>query len=257
MIGGRVRDDLLSFGVPALFVGDHGQLPPVGGRSNLMADPMHRLETLHRNAGPIARFAEHLRRGGSARRFDGGDAVRMVDRDDLGIGLVLGVDQAITAFNRTRVRVNVAARRALGRDPVLVPGDRIICLRNDRRRGIFNGMQGTAAAVYRIGGRPHLHFLTASGLLGPLPYDPEQFGRVATAEYRRGGPCLFDHAYCVTAHKAQGDEWGSVLVIEQECDAWEHPRWAYTAASRARHRLIWSPSRPIRSRPTLAMAVTP
>ncbi len=68
MVGKVIHADLLSLQVPLIFVGDHGQLEPVGDTGfNLMATPDVTLETIHRNAGPIARFAEHLRRGGEAR----------------------------------------------------------------------------------------------------------------------------------------------------------------------------------------------
>ena len=57
--------DLLSFGLPVLFVGDHGQLEPIGTSAGLMADPHVRLETIHRQArgNPILRLATALREG--------------------------------------------------------------------------------------------------------------------------------------------------------------------------------------------------
>ena len=49
----------------------------------------------------------------------------------------------------------------------------------------------------------------------------------------------FDYGYAITCHKAQGDEWEKVLVLEEKCDLWEHKRWTYTAASRSKESLIW------------------
>ena len=49
----------------------------------------------------------------------------------------------------------------------------------------------------------------------------------------------FDYAYAITCHKAQGDQFGNVIVYEQRCDNWDHVRWSYTAASRAVNGLIW------------------
>jgi exodeoxyribonuclease-5 len=114
MVGERLHRDLASFGVPVIYLGDHGQLPPVKGTLNLMADPTHRLERIHRNAGPIARFAEHLREGGSAPRFDSADAVRIVSPRDVTPGLILGHDQCIAAYNRTRHGLNRRVREHLG-----------------------------------------------------------------------------------------------------------------------------------------------
>ena len=52
----------------------------------------------------------------------------------------------------------------------------------------------------------------------------------------------FDYAYAITAHKAQGDEFNSLIVMEQVCSKWDHRKWAYTAASRAKDHLIWATS---------------
>lgn len=53
----------------------------------------------------------------------------------------------------------------------------------------------------------------------------------------------FDYAYVVTCHKMQGDEQPNILVYEQVCDKWDHKRWAYTAASRAKDKVYWACSR--------------
>jgi ATP-dependent exoDNAse (exonuclease V) alpha subunit len=71
-------------------------------------------------------------------------------------------------------------------------------------------------------------------------YDPSCFGK-DKYKFKIGQdtPNPFDYAHCITAHKSQGDEFDSVLVIEQKCKNWEHKRWAYTAASRAKTKLKW------------------
>jgi hypothetical protein len=42
MVSRELYEDLLSFGRPVIFCGDHGQLPPVGQHVNPMARPQHR-----------------------------------------------------------------------------------------------------------------------------------------------------------------------------------------------------------------------
>src|ERR1035437_2845026 len=54
MISKELYEDLLSFGIPLICLGDSGQLPPVGNEMNLMDNPDFTLETIHRNAGEIA-----------------------------------------------------------------------------------------------------------------------------------------------------------------------------------------------------------
>ncbi len=73
-------------------------------------------------------------------------------------------------------------------------------------------------------------------------YDPAAFHRekMPKDKPQRWNRVLpFDYAYAATAHKFIGDEADKVIVFEERCRLWEHARWAYTAASRARESLIW------------------
>lgn len=255
MVSKDIYEDLLSYGLPIIAVGDHGQLPAVGEDAGLMLEPDVRLEELHRNAGPIAKFAEYLRKGGVAREWFQGGAIQegppeyqrpapvhivgKVEKHSLA-----AADQVICAFNRTRVALNKAiVGRSQPRE-----GDRIICLDNDAQTGVFNGQQGTLEWID-----------TREKILGFLPdnQEPHEGGRNISIRYdpdawnnpkrekkkQRGMRVGFDFGYAITAHKAQGDEWGKVVVIEQRCDKlWDHSRWAYTAASRAKESLIWQTS---------------
>jgi hypothetical protein len=54
-----------SYHRPVLYVGDHGQLEPVSNDRGfgLLARPDVTLETIHRNAGEVAHFADFVRKG--------------------------------------------------------------------------------------------------------------------------------------------------------------------------------------------------
>jgi exodeoxyribonuclease-5 len=238
MISEDLYDDLLSFGLPCIFVGDHGQLPPIGSKDvHLMRDPDYRLEIIHRNAGPIARLAEHLRRGGAPGSCPAlCEDVRVIRRGALTDGMLLEADQIIVAFNRTRVALNQRIRSLLGRTQLLEVGDRIICLRNDKTAGLFNGQQGT---VSRPPTMDHLDFVDDDGReYRDVLFDPLQFGK-RTYQHNWEPRHPFDYGYVVSCHKAQGSEWRHVLVQEQYCPFWEMRRWTYTAASRAQETLDW------------------
>lgn len=245
-------DELLSFGKPIVAVGDHGQLPPVGEDAGLMREPDVTLETVHRNAGPIARFAEFLRHGGDPRDWgEKGMVVAVVDRCPE--GSLLKADQIICAFNRTRVKLNAHIRHAFGRGGVggIGPpevGDRVMCLRNNYNAGLFNGQQGVALVVdagtntivFRPDGSVHPGH---SGAI-EVRYIPEAFNRKKPerdAQPDRAGRVPFDYANAITCHKAISDEWGKVVVYDEPAgaDLWERKRWRYTAASRAKDALIW------------------
>src|SRR5262249_34437968 len=92
MVSEEIHNDLRSFGLPLIFVGDHGQLPPVqrsdGRASNLMDRPALTLQKVHRNAGEIAHFAEFIRQGNRAADWQHqpgrtGAGVRFTTLDDL------------------------------------------------------------------------------------------------------------------------------------------------------------------------------
>jgi exodeoxyribonuclease-5 len=247
MVSAEVFCDLLSYGRPIILVGDHGQLPPVSRDAfNPMLDPDVTLETIHRNAGEIARFADFVRRGNvpgawPSQKAATGKEVQIVPLREL-CELEGDPDQTICAFNKTRVMLNREAREYYGYPPHRpVIGDRVMCLKNNRELGLFNGMQGTVTAIAgdeMIFTARHVDYRVRVDL-GQFnnPRRPDQRHHCDSGEKVGGMP--FDYAYVVTCHKAQGDEWDCVLVLEQHSRAWEHARWAYTAATRARRRLIW------------------
>jgi exodeoxyribonuclease-5 len=237
MVSEPIYRDLKWFGKPMIFVGDHGQLEPIGDKFNLMSEPDYRLETIHRNAGEIAHFAQHIRNGyrPSGWQFKGsGDKIKFVPKGGH-VPIVSKVDQVICAFNKTRAEMNILAREQFRMDP-LSPcvGDRVMCLKNDKGSGLFNGMQGEIAMLYGDGE----FAFESDGHAVDVHYDENTFNQVKY-EFERDGPIPFDYAYAITAHRAQGSEYDSVMVLEQRCDLWDHKRWAYTAASRAKELLYW------------------
>lgn len=235
MVGTQLLADLRSFGKPIIAVGDHGQLPPVNDGVGLMVSPDYRLETIHRNAGPIASFAEWLRNGEEAGEYYGTmisdrGVVNIIKPSHVTMDMMLEHSQDLTAFNADRKRINDRIRERLGYRMPLVIGERIIVLKNNREYGVFNGQQGI---VTGIDARDRTKY------------------PVITLDTGHRFPCVMgeghgyhivpiDYAYCLSCHKAQGDEFDSVLVFEpRTCDLWKHSAWCYTAASRARERLTW------------------
>lgn len=244
MVDASVHADIKQHGVPVLWVGDHGQLPPVGGDPGLMRDPDIRLERIHRQAmdSPILRVA-HAAREGNAPTIGVDGPVSVVRQGSLA-GMVsawmaAGVDQVACAFNRTRVALNLHWRVALGRTARIVPGERLICLFNDRSRGVYNGTiltvveihgdseHGWDCTVEDDGGQRRRYDLW-SGALNGAEWKSETKPRDHVA---------VDYAYAITTHKSQGGEWNHFAVVDQPSRSWNHDRWRYTAYSRAAERL--------------------
>jgi exodeoxyribonuclease-5 len=244
MCSEAIHNDLLSFGLPIIYVGDHGQLPPIGSAFNLMEKPDIKLETIHRNAGEIARFAEFIRHGGEPRDwklnrpsiFSQEPIVRFYDWHDQP-GEIWAADQIICARNTTRVSLNRAMRRILEYDEDSpVENDRVICLQNNRKAGVFNGMQGT---IKRILSATSLIFTDYEGREYRINYRPEHLHCDKPDLHYNQYVTSFDYAYAITAHKSQGDEFSHVCVLDERVAYMDFKRWAYTAASRAKEQLTW------------------
>lgn len=201
MVSRSIYEDLRSFGKPLIFVGDHGQLEPVGDDFNLMREPDYRLEEIHRNAGEIAHFAEYVRQGYRASswgvRNGPSDKIRFVPRGRH-MDVAGEVDQVICAYNKTRAEVNRAVRVSLGRGPGPETGDRIICLKNNSVSGLFNGMQGVVESVHP----GNFMAFESDGWVYEVEYDPDVFGQVKyDFEHGKDAPVPLDYAYAATCHK--------------------------------------------------------
>lgn len=229
---------LKSFGKPIIYVGDHGQLEPIGsGNFNLMKNPMYTLEEVHRNAGEIAHFAEHIRKGNHPRKFQTKHQVQIVQEKAINARHLANTDQVVCAFNRTRVKINNQVREEKGINYSYVTvGEKIICLRNKRYEKLFNGMQGIVTKIHK---NDRFDFVSDGEHYEKIHYAPEQFGQENNVFDFKSEANPFDYGYCCTVHKMQGSQCNNIIVYEQKCDKWDHIRWAYTAASRAMRGLIW------------------
>lgn len=257
MVNSDIWSDLTTYGVPILAVGDHGQLPPIGGAFNLMEQPQLRLEEIYRQqeGNPIIRLSAMARNTGTIPHGMYGRTVRKLRRTDpdtqefLG-DLFMGMNEetlVLTGYNHTRVKINQAIRNILEFDsPRPRIGDRIICLRNNHKHKIYNGMLGTLVSInlekdnsgefYEV----EVEFDGSSGVFkGQASVD--QFGEQSTIKTeRRKGIDLFDFGYAITVHKAQGSQADTVVVFEErfskmDDETWR--RWLYTAVTRAKENL--------------------
>jgi exodeoxyribonuclease-5 len=256
MIDEVLYNDLLSYGVPILAVGDHGQLPPINGQLNLMTDPELRLEKIHRQAegNPIIKVSMMARLEGRIPIGRHGEWVTKTS-DRTVLDRIENPDDAmiICGTNRTRSEINMKVRRRLGfTSPEPMPGEKIICLKNNRELGIFNGMTGKLLEIgpMVVGGYDHLYSIKARMDGVDLPVttavNRAQFGAFKTMTKKKEEGAeeiadLVDWGYALTGHKAQGSEARRVVVVE-EC-SWLptedlRRRWLYTTVSRAQERLL-------------------
>ena len=241
MISEELYKDLSYFDKPILFVGDHGQLPPIGKtKFNIMSNPQYKLETIHRNAGPIAHFANHLRENKNARLFSNDSSQVLIrTKKELTLEHLISVDQVICAYNKTRVVLNNKIRQVLKLPDEPTVGDKIIILKNNKDHNVFNGQQGVISKINQY--RVDINF--DGRIQKSLPYTKDLFNvekidQDTLNDYDRD-LVIMDYAYAITCHKAQGDQFDKVAVLEEPSTIWEMNRWNYTAASRAETQLLW------------------
>src|SRR6187399_2522422 len=136
MVDAELGRDLLSFGVPVLVLGDPAQLPPIqGGGFFTEAEPDAMLTEVHRQAqdDPIVRLSMDIRNG---ERLVPGEygITSVVRKDEFDPQRALETDQILVGRNNTRRAYNARLRERRGfDDPMPLSGDKLVCLRNNRR----------------------------------------------------------------------------------------------------------------------------
>jgi len=260
MVDYKIWQDLLSYGVPILAVGDHGQLPPVNGQFNLMENPEIKLTEIHRQVAdnPIIKLSIEARKYGRIKIGNYGKGVRKLDKKDPESQEIIEnyLQQynqetlILCGYNNTRIKLNNYLRNILGFESSLpMAGDRVICLRNNQQKAIFNGMLGTLQRI--VSKDENFYDLK-------ILFDDEeqvfeglavkkQFGSSSAMNFTRENRALtlqadlFDFAYALTVHKAQGGQATRVILFEErfkQMSDIDWRRWLYTAVTRAEEELI-------------------
>ncbi|MGD0640021.1 MAG: TIGR02300 family protein [Roseiarcus sp.] len=247
MVDAELGRDLLSFGKPILVLGDPAQLPPVkGGGFFTEAEPDVMLTEIHRQAAndPIIRLSEIVRSGGEIAYGEYGES-RVIRRDEIDAAAVLAADQVLVGVNRTRRLYNQRIRQLLGLSEALpVVGDKLVCLRNDRAKGLINGglwrveaLGGMRKDFVRMTVRAEDDVGRAQAKVAVL----KQFFEGAEADLPypvRRESDEFDYGYALTVHKAQGSQWDTVMLFDESRAFREHrARWLYTGLTRAARKL--------------------
>lgn len=254
MVTSQMRDDFESTGARVIFVGDGGQLPPVGDDGWFINEkPDALLQDVQRQAldNPIIRLSMEVRTGRPKMRDYQYDNCMILKSDTLPDEEWLAADQIITGMNVTRRGLNSWLREELGYGDHWQPlkGERLVCLKNMKNTHFVNGIQMECLADARQTKTKVNHIDVKIGdteYLGTSFYDFHcrvTYEDVKEEPYQtRLGLVELDFAYAITCHKAQGSEWDSVILADDNMrkrDKENRRRWLYTGVTRAKEKLVW------------------
>ena len=264
---------LLSHNIHVLCLGDPFQLPPIGEDNGVLAKPHIFLDEIMRQAeeSEIIRLTMDIRNEKPLELFKGKE-VQIIDPKDIVGGMYGWADQIIVAKNLTRRTINNQMRKMIFDTEDTTPrvGDRIICLRNDWEHPsaagdiMVNGTTGIISNIKYNHNHPILKPMMLADFLSDdytdmdVEFSPDDlYFRSVNMDYKLfttgeetvnkknfktfpkiWRPQIFDYAYAVTCHKSQGSEYDKVLVFEEYLKGGDHARWLYTAATRAKEKLV-------------------
>jgi exodeoxyribonuclease-5 len=252
MVPKDVYQDLLSYNIPILFVGDIAQLEPVGDDPKILSKCDFVLNEIHRMGDntQLIDFVTYLRtsNGLPYQYFKSNPVLQQITNakslpltfKDLKV-----FDQIIVGKNVTRKAINNYLK--IGKTHP-EPGDKLICLRNNYSLGVINGEQfivgpkGVFLAFTESSQCFHIELLpldlTTSTTIS-VPFCMEMFTETDyKPTYTDRDLAILDYGYAITCHKSQGSEWNNIIVFDE---AFGNPpnRWRYTAATRAQSKLTW------------------
>ncbi len=125
----------------------------------------------------------------------------------------------------------------------IVYGDKVINLGNHRRDGrkvypqegalgyLANGEIGVVVGLWKTGGYPKILKVEFSSQPG---YSYDFYG----SDFREEGDAALELAYALTVHKAQGSQFGLVVLVLPEGHPILSPELIYTALTRHQHRVV-------------------
>lgn len=272
MVTFDMMQDLMKFGVPIIGCGDHGQLPAISKNpTNYAENTDYMLTKILRQSldSGIIRASMDIRNNGFFDLTDdyGGDVVLLsrYDSDCIIDEFMPVVDEnkmMLCSYNNTRQKLNHRIRTNQGRlTPEPEVGERIICLKNSKEYGIFNGDLGVVEKIIDNGkssvvgelqtdfgglnnSNKYRHFKQAyyDSTEDQKKYNDWKFlKRYQDKKKSVPLPLWCDFANAITIWKAQGSQYEETLIIDEPVhflSPQDNIRLRYTAITRAEKKAI-------------------
>ena len=276
MVSKTLWDLLLTHRIHILCLGDEAQLPPIisDEDNHILDKPHYHLTEILRQAqeSEIIRLATHIREGKSINSFQASNQqVMILNRGQLTEGHYLWADQILCAKNDTRNSLNLQMRNILKYPEEPTINDKIISLRNhwdevsNLENPLTNGCIGVLSEYEKkqIWLPQYIYKEPLTILVANFNIDDLESFNSITIDYNQlltgnktitsrqeylmnknkqcpNAPYDFAYAYAITVWKAQGSEFGKVLLFEENFpfDRLEHQKYLYTGVTRASDKLV-------------------
>lgn len=258
MVDPKIGEDLLSFGIPVVVLGDLNQLPPVFGKPFFLQNPNVVLRQIMRQAedSPIIYLCNEILEG---HRLNYGvyGSCAVIRKNEITDFHWKHADVVITGTNRLRYNINNFFREEIHQIKKLeYPhiNEKIICRKNNGNQVIddsiylTNGTTGFVDYIYRDsfnGKTMKLDFRPdfSKSVYKGLQFDyKHMYARPGVVEDENPYGFYYDkleYAYAITCHSAQGSQWKNVLYLDEAfMNKEDMKKLRYTAISRAEEQII-------------------
>jgi exodeoxyribonuclease-5 len=243
MLDKNMGQDLESFGVPILVLGDPEQLPPIYGAGYFTEQqPEIMLTEIHRQAldNPIIQMAQLVRAGKPLSLGEYGNS--RVISSKLSPEEIMRHNIILTGLRKTKRDCDIRTREILQRtSPLPTTVDILMCVKNNHDLGLLNGQiwKCVSDAVSMGGGTISLQLRDENDIEVVVCANEKLFhGQPLSRWEHEDDVQEFEYAYAITVHKSQGSQWDNVLLFDQKdkFPNWtirDRQRWLYTGITRA------------------------
>jgi len=252
MINDKMMEDILSFNIPVIGLGDPGQLPPIYGKNSYIEEPdVFLKEVMRQNDDSGILELATLARESKPIENKQYKKSRIISENE--IDKYSKYDIILCWKNETRRIINKIVRDERKIDTIFpVKDEKLVCLKNnyfyeleyeDIPIFLVNGLNCISIEnseekenYLRIKFKPDYIeediFFDSNIDKNIFLYGDDENLLVSEDE----SIAFVDFGYGLTVHKSQGSEWDNVLIIDEyDRNDPMYPKWLYTAITRARH----------------------
>ena len=244
-----MMDDLLSYEIPIIIVGDANQLPPIGKATDYLNRPDFTLTEIIRQAKDsyIVKLARGILQGKMPRYGtfgEDGNKITIIPENKLTFDVLSKADQVICGTNEHRRIINEEFRKQAKRvDYLPEPGEKLIITKNcwNDIVGDMPIINGTTGTVLKVKDTPNDYFIA---LFQPdytteskaLRIDKAFFlGKTAKQNTEN---VTAEWGYCIMVHKAQGSEYDNVVFIAYKMPREVYKKFLNTGITRATEEVV-------------------